>query len=44
MMKKWIALILSFVLVITLAACGAGTGETPADSTSVNSETENPST
>ena len=42
MMKKWIALILSFVLILSLAACGTGTGEMPADSTSANSETENP--
>lgn len=29
MMKKLIALILSFVLILSLAACGTGTGETP---------------
>ncbi len=42
MMKKLIALIISFVLVITLAACGTGTGEVPEDPDPANSGTENP--
>ena len=37
-MKKLIALILSFALILSLTACGTGTGETPADSASENSE------
>ena len=42
-MKKLIALILSFVLVLGLAACGTGTDAAPANSAPANSETTSPS-